>query len=272
MLAEQGVTRADLDRALAELERSEGVRVRTIVGINHDAVFGSTRAAGIPICRTPARSRSCHCSGSKSWSCSAACPRAAPPGSSRTAHCPTDGRISTITPPQLRARRRSLRSSPVAFQRRLLARPRLPALNDHVAVLRVELDQPRLATGLLAGDQRRARAAERIKHNVAGFARVADRPLDQGDGFHRGMEIVARRLVHEPDVALIPRATPVMIVTVAPAVEDRLVLALVVGAAEREGVFAQITKVLHLPPVSRSTPSPSASRCACSAAAAGSLR
>jgi hypothetical protein len=43
VLAEVGVTRADLDRALAELERSEGVRVRSIVGINHDAVFGSTR-------------------------------------------------------------------------------------------------------------------------------------------------------------------------------------------------------------------------------------
>jgi hypothetical protein len=44
VLAEVSITRADLDRALAALERSEGVRVRSIVGINHDAVFGSTRA------------------------------------------------------------------------------------------------------------------------------------------------------------------------------------------------------------------------------------
>ena len=43
VLVEQGVTEADLDRALAELQRSEGVRVRSIVGINHDGVFGSTR-------------------------------------------------------------------------------------------------------------------------------------------------------------------------------------------------------------------------------------
>jgi hypothetical protein len=42
VLAEVGVTRADLDRTLAALERSEGVRIRSIVGINHDAVFGST--------------------------------------------------------------------------------------------------------------------------------------------------------------------------------------------------------------------------------------
>jgi hypothetical protein len=48
VLAEQGITRADLDQALAALERSEGVRVRSIVGINHDAVFGSTRAGWHP--------------------------------------------------------------------------------------------------------------------------------------------------------------------------------------------------------------------------------
>jgi hypothetical protein len=48
VLAEVGVTRADLDRALAELERTEGPSVRSIVGINHDAVFGSTRAGWHP--------------------------------------------------------------------------------------------------------------------------------------------------------------------------------------------------------------------------------
>jgi hypothetical protein len=42
VLAEVGVTRADLDRALAALERSQGIRVRTIVGINQDALFGTT--------------------------------------------------------------------------------------------------------------------------------------------------------------------------------------------------------------------------------------
>ena len=48
VLAEVGVTRADLDRALAVLERSEGIRIRTIVGINQDAVFGSTREGWHP--------------------------------------------------------------------------------------------------------------------------------------------------------------------------------------------------------------------------------
>ena len=42
VLAEVGIARADLDDALAALERSEGIRVRSIVGINDDGVFGST--------------------------------------------------------------------------------------------------------------------------------------------------------------------------------------------------------------------------------------
>ena len=48
LLAEQGIGRADLDRALAELERSEGTTVRTIVGINEDGVFGTSRAGWHP--------------------------------------------------------------------------------------------------------------------------------------------------------------------------------------------------------------------------------
>jgi hypothetical protein len=41
VLAERGLTRADRERALAELERTEGTRIRSIVGINNDGVFGS---------------------------------------------------------------------------------------------------------------------------------------------------------------------------------------------------------------------------------------
>lgn len=48
VLAEQDLTSTDLDRALAELEQNEGVRVRSIVGINHDGVFGSTREGWRP--------------------------------------------------------------------------------------------------------------------------------------------------------------------------------------------------------------------------------
>jgi hypothetical protein len=48
VLAEQGITRADLDRALGQLEQNEGIRVRSIVGINHDGVFGSSREGWRP--------------------------------------------------------------------------------------------------------------------------------------------------------------------------------------------------------------------------------
>ena len=43
LLIERGLTRPDLDQAIAELERTEGIQVRTIVGINEDGVFGGRR-------------------------------------------------------------------------------------------------------------------------------------------------------------------------------------------------------------------------------------
>ena len=48
LLAEQGLGPADLDGALAGLERTEGTAVRTIVGINEDGVFGVSRAGWRP--------------------------------------------------------------------------------------------------------------------------------------------------------------------------------------------------------------------------------
>ena len=48
LLAEQALSPADLDRALAVLERTEGTTVRTIVGINEDGVFGTSREGWHP--------------------------------------------------------------------------------------------------------------------------------------------------------------------------------------------------------------------------------
>jgi hypothetical protein len=48
LLAEQGLSPADLDRALAHLERTQGTRVRTIVWINEDGVFGTSREGWHP--------------------------------------------------------------------------------------------------------------------------------------------------------------------------------------------------------------------------------
>jgi hypothetical protein len=48
LLTERGLTRADLDRALAELTRTEGITIRTIVGINDDGTFGTPRTGWCP--------------------------------------------------------------------------------------------------------------------------------------------------------------------------------------------------------------------------------
>ena len=48
LLAEQGLGPADLERALAHLERTDGTTVRTIAGINEDGVFGTSRAGWRP--------------------------------------------------------------------------------------------------------------------------------------------------------------------------------------------------------------------------------
>jgi hypothetical protein len=48
LLAEQGLNPADLNSALARLERTEGTTVRTIVGINEDGVFGTSREGWQP--------------------------------------------------------------------------------------------------------------------------------------------------------------------------------------------------------------------------------
>jgi hypothetical protein len=57
LLAEQGLSPADLERALARLETAEGTAVCTIVGINEDGVFGTGREgwrADLPdACREP---------------------------------------------------------------------------------------------------------------------------------------------------------------------------------------------------------------------------
>jgi hypothetical protein len=48
LLSERGLTRADLDHAIAELAHREGIVIRSIVGINDDGVFGARRAGWQP--------------------------------------------------------------------------------------------------------------------------------------------------------------------------------------------------------------------------------
>src|ERR671919_1942799 len=89
LLTERGLTRADLDHALAQLEHIEGIAIRTIVGINDDGVFGSRREGWRPDLPDAHAEPFIPSSGSRSWSCSGACPVAARHGSWRTVRCPT---------------------------------------------------------------------------------------------------------------------------------------------------------------------------------------
>jgi hypothetical protein len=51
------------------------------------------------------------------------------------------------------------------------------------------------------------------------------------------VQIVDAGLVDEPHVALIARPAPVVLAAVLPAIEDRFVLALVIGTAQCEGIL-----------------------------------
>ena len=107
--------------------------------------------------------------------------------------------------------RRYIIESSAAVEKRFLTRVLLPAPDDHIAVPRLQLDQPRLPPRLLARDQRRAGPAEDIENRVARLAAVADRPLDQFDRLHRRVFEVRHGPLDEPHVALVPRAAPEVI-------------------------------------------------------------
>ena len=56
------------------------------------------------------------------------------------------------------------------------------------------------------------------------------------------MQIIDSRLVDEPDITLIACAAPEMVGALFPAIEDGLVLALIIGASERERVLGRVDK------------------------------
>jgi len=70
-----------------------------------------------------------------------------------------------------------------ALEYRLAAFYKLhPAPDGNVHIARIELDQPRPASGALGGQQRRTRSAERIKDKPVALLAVLDRISDHGDG------------------------------------------------------------------------------------------
>src|ERR1700682_1756374 len=74
---------------------------------------------------------------------------------------------------------------PVGFKLCFLPGELLPTADDHVAVLRLQLNQPRLPYRLLARDQRGDDPAERIENRVARLTAVSERTLDELHWLHR---------------------------------------------------------------------------------------
>lgn len=90
---------------------------------------------------------------------------------------------------------------------------------------------------IFPGDQRRAGTSERIEHHVFHLAAVSHGTLNHFDRLRGRMQIVLLGLLDLPDVALIAGVTPVIIGTIAPALQDGLVLALIVRATKSEYVL-----------------------------------
>ena len=89
----------------------------------------------------------------------------------------------------------------------------------------------------LTSDNASPRAHKRIQHDVTDPAAVFNGSLHQRHRFGRWVERNGSGLVKTPDVALVPVTAPVVLVPFPPAVEDRLVLALVIGSAQGEGTL-----------------------------------
>src|SRR5580658_4838800 len=127
----------------------------------------------------------------------------------------------------------------------------MPSPYACVHVSGIDFDQSRFPVQILATNQRGPRAPEWIEHNTAVPAAIANRAPHQIDGFHRRMKIVAHRLVHQPYVALVLVSAPIMFRPLAPSLEDRLILTLIIRTSQREGVLPQIIHVDQRPPASQ---------------------
>src|SRR5665647_2473415 len=123
----------------------------------------------------------------------------------------------------------------LATTHRLLASERFEARYHHVAEQRRALERVAGSAELLGGDDRRARAAERLVDEVAGRGVVADRAADGLHRFHRWMNragAVVDLALDLPDGARVGGGPTLGAVALHPAVDEGLVVPEVVGVGE----------------------------------------
>src|SRR5713101_5887715 len=126
---------------------------------------------------------------------------------------------------------------PISIEHGRLPRERLPAPDRRVAVPRIDLHQSCLPTAALTPNQSGARAAEKIRDDIAGLAAVEKCALDQ---FHRlgcRMDSVGRGLFLVPQSRLGLVPVPGILPPGHMGIEDRLVLELVTPKTPSKRVF-----------------------------------
>ena len=128
---------------------------------------------------------------------------------------------------------------------RLHTRERLPALDGHLGVGRIDLDGVAAPTQLFGGYQGRARSGERFVYEIAGAGAVGQALGDEADRLHGRVFVVARGLVvfQDADAVLSPyqrlphehlarSSGPGGV-----AIQDRLVGVVVIGVAQNDAVL-----------------------------------
>src|SRR5438477_3327004 len=128
--------------------------------------------------------------------------------------------------------------STVTVEHRLLASKLLPALHRNIDISRRDFNRVADAAGHLSRDYRRARAAERLVDGLPGRRIILDRPAHALDRLLRAVAgFRFQILVDLPQRRLRMVADPRRGATLAHHVPARLVLAVVMAAADREVVF-----------------------------------
>ena len=112
----------------------------------------------------------------------------------------------------------------ITLEGRGLAGEILPALDDHVAVARIEFHQVRHAAVFLCRDRGGAGACKAVEDDVAALGIVEQLILEDRNRLHRRMLAVARRLVEFHDGRLLAIIGPQMGGAVFPTIEARFML------------------------------------------------
>jgi len=75
------------------------------------------------------------------------------------------------------------------------------------------------------------------KNQIARPAAVGERLFNQRHGLHGRMQIVDFWFGNKPHISLVPRAAPKAFRSLTPTIQNRFVLSLVIGSAQREVVL-----------------------------------